>query len=197
MDNAARKLEPFSMPQLQLVEASVKQNSRAVVFLGIVQMICGILCLCLPFLTGIAVTAAIGIFLLAAGILEFGTVIRAGSFSEGIWAIIGGALLALCGFAILLHPAPALLSLTALITAYLFVAGIVEIVRAIRIRPINGWGWLAFDGAVSLLLSACIYGNWPVAGFLALGVFVGIHLLVRGTAFLAIGGAIESAFTRP
>ena len=55
--------------------------------------------------------------------------------------------------------------------------------------PLMVAGWLMVGGIVSLLLGIMMWRQMPFAGAWAIGVLVGIRLLMSGAQLLAIGGA--------
>jgi len=81
---------------------------------------------------------------------------------------------------------------------YFLVDGISEIIAAFRIKPDQGWGWVFFNGVVAVVLGLMIWRQWPVSGAWAIGVLVGIHILLTGWTMIILGtgarkiaGAIE------
>ena len=69
------------------------------------------------------------------------------------------------------------------------VAGIVEVFYAFQGKPVQGWGWLLFGGGVSVLLGILMWRQMPLTGAWAVGVLVGIRMLMSGFELMAIGGA--------
>jgi uncharacterized membrane protein HdeD (DUF308 family) len=61
------------------------------------------------------------------------------------------------------------------------------IATAFQQKPRAGWGWMLFGGIVSVILGALIWSNWPLSGAWAVGVVVGIRLISRGWAMIALG----------
>jgi len=87
------------------------------------------------------------------------------------------------------EPGVALVTMGVFLAMYFAVAGIVEVIYSLRLKPEQGWGWLMFGGVVSLLLGIMMWRQMPFAGAWAIGVLVGIRLLMSGAQLLAIGGA--------
>jgi hypothetical protein len=90
------------------------------------------------------------------------------------------------------------LTLTLLLAVYFFVDGISEIIAALKIKPDQGWGWVLFNGVIALLLGIMIWRQWPMSGQWAIGVLVGVHILITGWTMIVLGtgarriaGAIE------
>ena len=95
-------------------------------------------------------------------------------------SIVAGAFLAVM-------PDLGLGAMTWLLAGFFVAAGIVDIVLALKIRPGDGWGWTLFSGIVTVALGAFIIWQWPVSGIWAVGVYVGIRLLMHGWALMALG----------
>jgi len=83
-----------------------------------------------------------------------------------------------------------LASLSIVLAVYFLLDGISEIVAAFSVKPAEGWGFMVFGGALSILLSALIWSQWPLSGAWAIGVLVGVRLVFAGTAMIALGSAI-------
>ena len=100
-----------------------------------------------------------------------------------------GALTAVAGIYMMSEPGVALVTMGVFLAMYFAVTGIVEIIYALRLKPVQGWGWLLFGGIVSLLLGIMMWRQMPFSGAWAIGVLVGIRLLMSGFELLAMGGA--------
>ena len=57
------------------------------------------------------------------------------------------------------------------------------------LEPEAGWGWMTFNGVVTIALGWMILKGWPVSGAWAIGILVGIRLLFSGVAMLTLGSA--------
>jgi uncharacterized membrane protein HdeD (DUF308 family) len=65
-------------------------------------------------------------------------------------------------------------------------------VLAYRLKPARPWGWVLFDGIVTLLLGLLIWIGWPGNAPWLLGLFLGISLLATGISVLLFGLALRS-----
>jgi len=74
-----------------------------------------------------------------------------------------------------------------LIAIYFLVDGISEIIAAFKIKPDQGWGWVLFNGIIAVLLGFMIWRQWPVSGAWAIGILVGIHILMTGWSMIILG----------
>ena len=68
---------------------AARQASKASVAFGAFLSVLGIFAVIAPLFAGIAVTALIGMLLLAAGIAEMIFVLQAGSFGKGVLRMVG------------------------------------------------------------------------------------------------------------
>jgi uncharacterized membrane protein HdeD (DUF308 family) len=95
----------------------------------------------------------------------------------------------LCGLVMVAHPLLNLSFLTLALAAWFVVTGVFEILYALQLRPLQGWGWTALGGVLSALLGAMIYNQWPLSGAWAVGILVGIKVLFLGVTMLVLGRA--------
>jgi uncharacterized membrane protein HdeD (DUF308 family) len=108
-------------------------------------------------------------------------------------AVVGGLLAIIAGATVIAHPLFGLKFLTLLLIIFFVMDGIARSVLALQMRPTPGWGWQMFTGIVTLLLAAMIWRQWPVSGAWAIGVLVGVQILLVGWAHVALGLAARAA----
>jgi uncharacterized membrane protein HdeD (DUF308 family) len=51
---------------------------------------------------------------------------------------------------------------------------------ALRFRPRRGWGWVLFDGLLSIVLAALIATGWPESSIAFIGLLTGFVLISAG-----------------
>lgn len=178
--------------------AEAKKNSGLLIFLGVLTVIFGVMAIAAPLITGITVAVFVGFLLLFTGIMRIVYAFKSGQWGSGIWGTIIGLLGAVAGLLLIFRPMAGLLTLTLLLAVYFFVDGISEIIAALKIKPDQGWGWVLFNGVIALLLGIMIWRQWPMSGQWAIGVLVGVHILITGWTMIVLGtgarriaGAIE------
>ena len=81
--------------------------------------------------------------------------------------------------------------LTIMLSIYFFVDGLSEFFAAFSLQ--EGKGWLLFDAVVTVLLSIMIFTGFPLAGTVAIGVFLGIKLVFVGVTMLSIRSLAKNA----
>ena len=162
--------------------------SRASFLTGAMLVPLGILSILAPMISGIMVTMMLGMILIAAGAIEMALSFR---MQEKFWKrlliFLAGLLIVLAGTSMLRTPGEGL-SIITLIIAFSFIGmGITNGLLALQNRSEESWGWILFDGSISLLLGVFILAQWPVSGAWALGFLVGVRLIVHGLTLMALG----------
>ena len=71
-------------------------------------------------------------------------------------------------------------SLAMLVGAFLFVGGITRIALAFKLKPQRGWGWVLFDGLLSVVIAALIAFGWPESSVAFIGLLAGFWLIWAG-----------------
>ena len=167
----------------------IRRNGRTAKWVGIFLVIAGIVSLFAPLAAGAALATMVGLLLAFGGISLLVLAFRAGSFGHGMMILLVGALTLVAGVYMMAEPGGALVTMTVFLAMYFAVYGIVEMIYAFRVKPVQGWGWLLFGGIVSLLLGIMMWRQMPLTAVWAIGVLVGIRLLMSGFELMAIGGS--------
>jgi uncharacterized membrane protein HdeD (DUF308 family) len=168
----------------------IKKNSGLTLAAGIVVLLMGIFAMGSPFIAGVSLAIAVGFILIfgGAGQLVFALKARAGLFS-----IILAVLTIIAGGYMVSNPGVALATMTMVLALYLVISGFFEVMMALQIKPVKGWGWVLFGGVISLLLGAMIWSQFPVSGAWTIGTLIGIKLFFSGWALLMFGLTARSA----
>ena len=170
----------------------IKKEAKTAKWVGIILLISGILALIAPFAAGLSITVMIGILLLVSGAVQLLIVFRAGSFGEGLLLIVLAILSIIAGGYMVSQPVAALATLTLFLAGYFIATGIIEAIGAFSARPLQGWGWLLFSGIVSIVLGIMIWRQFPLSGAWAIGILVGVRLIMSGWMLIAIGGIAKN-----
>lgn len=170
---------------------ALRETSRLGIFLGIATIILGGLAIIAPLFFGLAVAVLVAIFLVAAGIAETVYAFRADSFGKGILQFLFGGITIVFGLAMFFWPGVGLTSLTLFLAAYFLVDGIFTIAAGFKVKPVEGWGWMVFNGIVTIILAGLIWNEWPLSGQWAIGVLVGVRLIFAGWSMIALGSVGE------
>ena len=161
--------------------------------LGIVIVVAGALAIICPFVAGLSVTIAVGVLLIVSGVSRLFFAFKMGSFGRGLLMFILGVLTIVAGAYLAAQPGIGLGTLTIFLAAYLLVHGVFEIIWALRLRPIKGWGWTLFSGIATVILGIMIWREFPASALWAVGLLVGIHMIFAGTSIASLSGAARGA----
>ena len=171
----------------------IKSNARLAVITGIVMLICGLIAVFSPFVAGLSVTVIVGAMLLVSGASQCILAFQAGAFSKGLLIFIMGALTAVAGGYMVGQPVSGLAAITIFLAAYFVVTGVFELLGAFQIRGADGWGWMLFNGIITLALGVMIWRQFPVSGAWAIGTLFGIKMVFGGLALFQIGRGVSGA----
>ena len=174
----------------------LRKNAGWLIAFGVLEAVLGFGAIAVPFVAGIAVTVFLGALLILAGAFRLVRLIKARSFGEGIWAVLGSALALISGVVMLALPLIGLASLALVLGCYFLIQGIASIMLAFRIKPYSSWRWLLLDGMVTVILAGVILGSWPLSGLWVVGVLIGIDLIVSGIAAVAVGSVARKALAQ-
>ncbi|WP_437678842.1 HdeD family acid-resistance protein [Sorangium sp. So ce131] len=176
-----------------LVDVDTVRNNRGwFVMLGLAFMVLGLLAILLPFVASLATTIVIGWLMLIAGLIEGYHALRARAWVGAGWELVSAAVHVVAGGLVVAFPLTGKLALTAILAAYFAAEGVLKILRASQHRRVQASGWLVFDGLLSLALGILILMRWPSAAVWAIGLLVGVQLLVGGASMLLIGLSTRS-----
>lgn len=174
-------------------EKTVLQNvSSKMRLMGWLSIVFGGLAIAMPWIAGQSILMMVGILVMAAGIMRMIWAFQAGSLGKGILVFLIGVLTLLAGIAVIAHPLMSSAVLTIMLAVYFLADGVSELISAFSVK--EGKGWLLFDAVVTIMLGIMIFTGFPLAGTVAIGVFLGIKLLFVGITMLTIRSAARNAF---
>ena len=91
------------------------------------------------------------------------------------------------GLLIVFNPTAGAAALGLLLAAILLLDSYANFSLAFTIKPLAGWGWMLFNGFVTLLLSVLIILGWPSSSLIVIGIIVGVSLFFDGLTLLILG----------
>jgi uncharacterized membrane protein HdeD (DUF308 family) len=154
--------------------------------IAILMILAGIAGIAVPGMAGLAITTVFGWLLIFSAIMHLVYAFHARGTKAVLLEILLAIVYGWIGVYLLMHPLAGLVSLTLVLGIYLLIEGILEIVEGVRLRPHPGWGWILFDGVVSLILGAIVWRGWPFSSVWAIGTLVGISMLFSGITRLML-----------
>lgn len=149
-------------------------------FWGVLLIVAGVLALLMPAVAALATALLFGWLLLFSGIFELVHAFQT-RHREGFgWRLASGILTFVLGLAIVFVPVAGVASLALLVGGFLFAGGIARTVLAFRIKPLEGWGWVLFDGVLSIIVAILIAIGWPASSIGLIGFLTGFTLVFGG-----------------
>jgi uncharacterized membrane protein HdeD (DUF308 family) len=130
----------------------------------------------------VAVTGLIGWLIVFTGAIHIVTAFHSHGAGSIIWKLLVG--LAYLGFGtyVILHPVIGVASLTLLLASLFLIEGILNIILFFKLRALRGSSWMLIDGIITLLLGLMIYLQWPSSSAWAIGIFVGVSMILSGVS---------------
>lgn len=147
---------------------------------GVLLMLAGLLAVLMPKVAALATVVVFGWLLLLGGLFELAHAIQTRRHAGFGWRLLSGVLTLALGWVVLAVPFAGAASLALLVGAILFAGGIVRLLLAVRLRPMRGWGWVVFDGLVSILVAILIVIGWPQSSLSFIGLLTGFWLITAG-----------------
>jgi uncharacterized membrane protein HdeD (DUF308 family) len=170
------------------VAASLKQHWRTFLIEGIVLLVLGLLAIIVPPIATLAVEILIGWLLLASGIIGLISTFRMRGAPGFAWSLVSALIGIAAGVILLAWPVSGVVSLTLVLSIFLLMEGIATIMIALQHRRdfAGRWAMLLFSGIVDLILAGIIFAGLPGTAAWAIGVLVGINLIVGGAALISM-----------
>jgi uncharacterized membrane protein HdeD (DUF308 family) len=129
-----------------------------------------------------------GWLLVIAGVIAVVNAFIVGSWNGFFVNLLVALFFGTFGFLMLTRPLASAEALTMVMAVCFVVLGIFEITAPLAAQ-MPGAGWWVLDGIVSLGLGILILAEWPFSGLWAIGLYIGITLIMHGFswAMFALG----------
>src|SRR3954454_7885525 len=187
---------PHDITKLQSeMNAAVKANWKAFLFEGILLAVLGLAAMIVPPLASLAVTIFLGWMFLISGIAGLVVTFWARQMPGFWWSLISAALAVLARLVLLARPMQGVLTLTIVVGAYFLAEGVATIMYALEHRrELSGrWSWLLVAGLMDLLISFLIIAGLPGSAEWAIGLLVGINLVLGGASLVGLALAARNS----
>ncbi len=122
----------------------------------------------------------LGLFLTGAGLVQ-----AVSGFYVSRWSAFLGLLYIVAGIFCIAKPLQSAVSISLLIALMLLIGGVYRIITALKFR-FNHWGFVIFNGVMSVLLGILILAEWPADAVWVIGLFVGIDLIFMGLYWIRL-----------
>lgn len=181
------------------ITTSLSEHWRLFLFEGIVLLLLGFAAIAIPPLATFAVEILIGWLLLASGIIGMITTFRMRKAPGFWWSLLSAVVGVIAGVVLLAWPVSGVVSLTLVLTVFLFLEGFASIMMALQHRHgfAARWVMLLLSGIVDIILAGIILAGLPGTAAWAIGLLVGINLVFGGTALISMALHARSAKPAP
>ena len=156
---------------------------------GCVLVVLGLLAVLVPPLATLGFTIFLGWLFMVSGAMGLIATLWARQAPGFWWSLLSAVLAIAAGLVLVVSPTGGAVSLTLLLAMFFVIEGVATMMYALDQRQqLSGrWGWMLFSGIVDLALAAMIVTGLPGTATWALGVLVGVNMLLGGTALIAMG----------
>jgi uncharacterized membrane protein HdeD (DUF308 family) len=158
---------------------------------AVLFIVLGIFAIIEPGIAALAVTLLVGWLLVVGAVFHFVAAFKGGGAKQVIFQVLIGILYAVGGLYFLTHPIMGPATLTLILAGIILAEGVIEVISYFRLRREGASGWLLFNGIITLLLGGLIWFHWPSSTVWAIGILVGVNLLMTGISRLMFGLAVK------
>jgi len=154
---------------------------------AVLFIVLGMFAIIEPAVAGLGVTLLVGWLLIFGGIAHLIAAFKGGGARHVVLQILIGVAYLVGGIYCLTHPLLAIGTLTLLLAAVILAGGVLEIISYFRLKGEGASGWMLFNGVIAILLGGMIWFHWPSSSVWAIGILVGVNLLMTGMTRLMFG----------
>jgi uncharacterized membrane protein HdeD (DUF308 family) len=148
-----------------------------------------------PEAAGLALATIVGWLLIGSGFVHGVNAFRSESVTRAVGQVFVGLLYVIAGLYFLAHPLIELGALTVSLAFVLFAEAVMDFVAWFGARRDEGSEWLLMNAVTTAVLSVMIFLLWPVS-IEAIGMLLGLNLILSGVSRLMLGAAERSAARR-
>ncbi len=160
---------------------------------GLSLIVFGMLAIGAPLLAAVAVSGIIAWLIVFSGVIHIVLAFHSHGAGSVIWKLLVGIAYVLFGGYLIMHPLIGVATLTLLLASLFLIEGILNIVLFFKMRALRGSSWMLIDGIITLLLGLMIYLQWPSSSAWAIGILVGVSLIMSGISRVMLSLAARKA----
>lgn len=183
----------FTELQSKMADA-VRAHWKAFLIEGIVLVVLGLAAMIVPPVASVAVTVMLGWMFLISGVAALAMTIWARGVPGFVWSLLSAILGIAAGVILLAKPLQGTLTLTFVVGVYFLAEGVATIMYALQHRKelSDRWSWMAFSGVMDILIAFFIISGLPGSAGWAIGLLVGINLLIGGSSLIGMALAARN-----
>lgn len=155
--------------------------------IGAVLVLTGIFSILVLIVVSVSVAILAGWILLVGGVVQFAHILRQTAGWDRVWRLLLALVTAIAGLSLLLFPLSGTITITFVLVVWFWVSGATKIGAWWRMRGVEGSWMLGLNGLVSVVSGALIWADLPSSAAWAVGLLVGIELLLCGMSLISAG----------
>jgi uncharacterized membrane protein HdeD (DUF308 family) len=169
----------------------VRHGSTLSILWGVLLIVFGMFAVGSPFIAAVVVNVVIAWLIVLAGVVHLIGAFHSHRAGSLIWKLLVGLAYLFFGAYLIMHPVLGVASLTLVLASLFLIEGILNIVLFFRMRSVRGSSWVLVDAIVTLLLGLMIYLQWPSSAVWAIGVLVGVSMIISGVTRVMLSLAVR------
>jgi uncharacterized membrane protein HdeD (DUF308 family) len=169
----------------------VRHASTLSILWGVLLIVFGMFAVGSPFIAGVAVSIAVAWLIILAGVVHLMVAFHAHRAGRLVWKLLVGVAYIAFGVYLIMHPLLGVASLTLVLASLFLIEGILDVILFFQMRPMRGSFWVLVDGIITLLLGLMIYLQWPSSSVWAIGVLVGVSMIISGVTRVMLSLAVR------
>jgi len=173
----------------------VRHASTLSILWGVLLIVFGMFAVGSPFVAAVAVSIVVAWLIVLAGVVHLMLAFHAHRAGRLVWKLLVGLAYVLFGVYLIVHPLLGVASLTLVLASLFLIEGILDIILFFNMRSMRGAFWVLADGIITLLLGLMIYLQWPSSSVWAIGVLVGVSMIISGVTRVMLSLAVRKAAT--
>jgi uncharacterized membrane protein HdeD (DUF308 family) len=166
---------------------TAKKISGWYIGFAVLFILLGIFSIAEPMLAAVAVALLVGWLLIFGGFAHLVSAFGGGGTGRVIWQVLIGVVYLVGGFYFLTHPLLGVGTLTLVLAGIILAEGVFEIIAYFKTRTSGSSVWLLINGLITLFLGGLIWFHWPSSSVWAIGILLGVNLLMTGITRLMFG----------
>jgi uncharacterized membrane protein HdeD (DUF308 family) len=168
----------------------VARARRTLLIGGVASLIAGFVAIIVPAVASVTMSILLGWVLLGAGAFMVVEAFSAGGLGRAAARALIGIVTFAAGLYLLVAPLDGVFTLTVMLVIWFVAVGFARIVFGLMSLGTPGAGLTIASGAIALLLGILIGNNLPESSDWAIGLLVGIDLVIWGFNLLAARAAV-------
>jgi uncharacterized membrane protein HdeD (DUF308 family) len=171
--------------------AALRRGRRRLLVAGVLAIVLGIVAIVVPAVASVATAIFIGWILIIAAGLQFADAFAVPDGGRTALRVLLAVLTFAAGLYLVIAPLDGTFTLTVMLVLWFVASGVARIAFGIAERGVPGAGTMMLNGLISLVLGLLVALKLPESADWAIGLLVGVDLLVAGTSLVWLSSALR------